>query len=232
MFEDSAACSPGNKACYPRLVTTVLHELAESLGAAVDAKDPHTWQHSAEVAVVAHALALEMGVPYHRASIIHVAAHLHDVGKIGVPDSILRKAGPLSDTEWEMLRMHPAIGAGIIRPVKALRDCGILEMVLHHHERYDGCGYPDGLSREDIPLGARIIAVSDSFSAMLQSRPYRAALDLTTAFKEIRDNAGTQFDPAVVRAFCAIHDKLYELLQAVRGQDAHAPARHEEIIQA
>lgn len=197
------------------VVTTVLHEFAESLGAAVDAKDTSTRQHSEEVSLAAHALALELGMQPLEADIIHVAAHLHDVGKIGVPDAVLLKPGPLTKKEWKLMRRHTEIGAEIIRPVKNLCECGVLEMVLHHHERYDGCGYPTGLRGQDIPLGARIIAVADSISAMLQTRPYRPPMSFEEAYREILKKSGSQFDPRVVEAFDSIHAVIHEQLAAI-----------------
>ncbi len=171
MFKEDSLYSVVNGRCNAVVVTTVLHEFAESLGAAVDAKDPHTRMHSEEVAEVAYALALALGLTPAMADIVHVAAHLHDVGKIGVPDAVLAKPGILDDEEWAMIRRHPEMGADIVRPVRSLRECGILEMILHHHERFDGRGYPHGLSGLDIPLGARIITVSDSFSACCRAAP-------------------------------------------------------------
>ena len=182
-------------------VTTVLHQFAESLGFAIDAKDPYTSMHSDEVAEVSHTLALSMGLPPREADIIHVAGHLHDIGKIGVPDAVLKKNGPLTASEWKAIRKHPKAGADILRPVSALKSLGVVEMVLYHHERYDGTGYPEGLRGPKIPLGARIIAVADSLSAMLQDRPYRSAKDFEGARQEIIRCTGTQFDPRVVRAF-------------------------------
>ncbi|WP_343219571.1 HD-GYP domain-containing protein [Pseudodesulfovibrio sp. JC047] len=182
-------------------VTTVLHQFAESLGFAIDAKDPYTSMHSEEVAEVSHALALSMGLSPNEADIIHVAGHLHDIGKIGVPDAVLKKQGSLSPSEWRAMRRHPRAGADILRPVAALKSLGVVDMVLHHHERYDGTGYPDGLAGAQIPLGARIIAVADSVSAMLQNRPYRPSKNFEAARKEVLRCSGTQFDPRVVQAF-------------------------------
>ncbi len=200
------------------IAATALHEFAESLGAAVDAKDCHTRQHSEEVADVSHGLALAIGLDQNAAGIIHVAAHLHDVGKIGVPDDVLQKAGPLNQKEFALIRQHPVIGADIVRPVAALNESGVLECILHHHERYDGKGYPDGLKGAAIPLGARIIAVADSFSAMMQSRPYRKALTFEQACKEILQNSCSQFDPAVVKVFSSNAKWMNELLQAASNQ--------------
>lgn len=209
MFQESLTCA-APPTLY--LVTSALHEFAESLGAAVDARDSHTHQHSEEVAQVAHALALRMGLPPSRADVIHVAAHLHDVGKIGLPDAVLFKPGPLDKAEWALLKRHPAIGADIVRPVRALCDCGVREMILHHHERFDGGGYPHGLRGREIPRGARIIAVADSLSAMLQNRPYRAAMPFEQAREEILRNSGSQFDPDVVAAFADAAPLLGELM--------------------
>lgn len=220
MFQQENSCPAEKGRCNVVVVTSALHEFAESLGTAVDAKDSHTKQHSEEVAEVAYALALGLGLTENMARIVHIAAHLHDVGKIGVPDAVLRKTGALSREELALIRLHPVIGADIVRPVEALRECGVLEMILHHHERFDGLGYPDGLRGTVIPLGARIIAVADSFSAMLQSRPYRKALAFEEANGEITDHSGTQFDPAVVEIFSAQKEHLHDLVLKAR---AHAP---------
>jgi HD-GYP domain-containing protein (c-di-GMP phosphodiesterase class II) len=184
-----------------RFVTTILHQFAESLGNAIDAKDPHTSMHSDEVAQISHALALTLGMAPREADIIHVAGHLHDIGKIGVPDMVLRKQEPLNTMEWQAIRKHPEAGADIIRPVKALKSLGVVDMVHHHHERYDGKGYPSKLAGMQIPVGARIIALADSLSAMLQNRPYRKARTFESAHAEIIRCSGTQFDPRVVEAF-------------------------------
>lgn len=146
--------------------------------------------------------------------IIHVAAHLHDIGKIGVPDDVLRKRGGLNDAEWRAVRKHPELGANILKPVAALRSLGVVDMVLHHHERYDGKGYPAGLAGAQIPLGARIIALADALSAMLQDRPYRRAMDLDGALAEVRRCSGTQFDPLVVDALDRSLSTVRKLLSA------------------
>ncbi|WP_207264862.1 HD domain-containing phosphohydrolase [Desulfovibrio sp. Huiquan2017] len=200
-----------------RLITTALHQLAESLGNAIDAKDPHTSMHSDEVAEIALALALAMGLSPSHASVIHVAGHLHDIGKIGVPDSVFRKRGPLTDDEWRAVRQHPEVGAAILEPVAALRELGVVDMVLHHHERWDGKGYPHGLEDVAIPLGARIISVADTLSAMLQDRPYRSSLGVDHACREIVRCSGSQFDPCVVRAFSRSPGKILRLLTPGAG---------------
>lgn len=195
----------------------LVHQLAESLGRAIDAKDSHTLAHSEEVAVIAQALAQSMGIGPRLADRIHVAGHLHDIGKIGVPDAILSKTGPLDAVEWERMRAHPDLGADILAPLACLRDCGIVAMVRAHHERFDGRGYPLGLAGRAIPIGARIITVADSLSAMLQSRPYRPARTFAAAAAEIARNAGSQFDPEVVAVFTAIAPQVRDMLLCLRG---------------
>jgi len=183
-------------------LTISLHQMAESLGRAVDAKDPCTCEHSEEVAVISQILALRMGLSPREAETVHVAAHLHDIGKIGIPDAILQKPGPLTRSEWLVIKRHPGIGEQIVRPVKILSQSGgIADMILHHHESYDGEGYPHGLRGRNIPLGARIIAVADSLSAMLQPRAYKPAMDFETARADIVRFSGQRYDPRVVEAF-------------------------------
>jgi len=203
-------------------VTTILHQFAESLGNAIDAKDSHTSMHSDEVAQISHSIALTMGLSPREADVIHVAGHLHDIGKIGVPDATLRKKGALNTKEWQAIRKHPEAGAAILRPVVALHDLGVVDMVLHHHERYDGKGYPCGLQGVKIPLGARIIALADSLSAMLQDRPYRGALTFEAACKEIVRCSGTQFDPRVVEAFRKSSGAIKVVVEAL--SDTHLAA--------
>lgn len=153
-------------------VTEIIHQLAESLGKAIDAKDTYTLAHSEEVAVISQTLTLSMGLGHQMADIIHVAGHLHDLGKIGVPDEILSKTSPLTPKEWLAIRKHPDIGADILAPIAWYsRECGIVDMVRAHHERFDGSGYPQGLAGGQIPLGARIIAVADSLSLCCSHAP-------------------------------------------------------------
>lgn len=191
----------------------VLHQFSESLGNAIDAKDPFTSLHSEEVAEISHSITLALGLGSKEADLIHVAGHLHDIGKIGVPDEILQKKGPLSDLDWKFIRRHPDIGADILRPVEAIAQSGIVDMVRHHHERFDGKGYPSGLKGDAIPLGSRIIALADTLSAILQNRPYRPAGDYEAAVAEIINCSGTQFDPVVVTAFLKIKDEVHSILQ-------------------
>lgn len=175
-----------------------IHQLAESLGAAIDAKDHHTHLHSEQTAVAAEILARGLGLSTHICDRIHIAGHLHDIGKIGLPDRILQKPGPLSDREWLEIKKHPIRGAEILAPVDYLRLTGITEMVRRHHESFDGQGYPDGLAGKEIPLGARIIAVADSLSAILQDRPYRPGASFGEAVNRIQLMSGIRYDPRVV----------------------------------
>lgn len=210
----SGACG-GFGAC----ATGTAHELAESLGRAVDARDCRLFEHSTSVADIASLLARQHGLTARQAEIVHMAGHLHDVGKIGIPDSILLKPGPLTDAEWEIMRCHPKIGADILRPVKVF--CGrpgVCEIVLGHHERFDGSGYPYGLRGNDIPLGARIVAVADALSAMTEERPYRKSMSLQDAVEEVARCAGTYFDPCVVRDLLALREVLEGLLLAAAAQ--------------
>jgi HD-GYP domain-containing protein (c-di-GMP phosphodiesterase class II) len=144
-------------------------------------------------------LALDMGLSEEIVDTIEHAALLHDIGKVGVPDAVLFKNGTLDDEERLLIRAHPVIGAGLLADVPTM--CDIYPCILHHHERWDGRGYPDGLSGENIPLGARIIAVADSFDAMTTDRPYRRGLGAEAAIAELVRHEGTQFDKRCVIAF-------------------------------
>jgi response regulator RpfG family c-di-GMP phosphodiesterase len=146
--------------------------------------------------------------------------------KIGVPDRVLCKPGPLNPEEWEMVRRHPVIGAEIVRPVKALAGPGgLVEMILHHHERFDGAGYPAGLAGADIPLGARIIAVADSLSAMMQVRPYKGPRTFAAAALEIKQLRGRNYDPVVVEAFLDNLDSVAEQLALSRLESMATPGQ-------
>ncbi|MEF2232126.1 MAG: HD-GYP domain-containing protein [Pseudodesulfovibrio sp.] len=199
-------------------VQLTVHQFAESLSCIIDAKDHCTSCHSEEVAVMSQTIGLQMGLSAKAADILHVAGHLHDIGKVGIEDAILKKSGPLTPEEFEIVKRHPVIGAGIMAPVTTFSGKnGVVRMIRHHHERFDGQGYPDGLSGSDIPLGARIIAVADSLSAMLQDRPYRKAKTYEQALDEIIDCAGAQFDPKVVNAFFGVKNVIRQYLASLHG---------------
>ena len=173
-------------------------KLLERLVAEIETRDPYLHGHSRRVARHAWMIARRMGLPRAEIARIRTAAAIHDVGKIEIPKAILHKAGPLSDVEYEVIKQHPGCGALM---AAVLGDPELTSMVAHHHERLDGTGYPDGLSGEMIPLGARIIAVADTFDAIASERPYRHASPHKRAIDTLKDEAGTRLDPAVVRAF-------------------------------
>lgn len=171
------------------------HDVIECLIAAVEARDPYTSGHSSRVADITLTLAQALGLQGLQLEIVHMAAHLHDIGKIGVPDEVLGKEGALTEAEWLLVKRHPRTGYDILSRSEALSE--IADIVLHHHERWDGSGYPDGLRGEKIPLGARIIAVADAIDAMLSPRPYRDAMTAEACARQIRENNGKQFDEKI-----------------------------------
>ncbi len=173
-----------------------------ALAATVDAKDHYTYGHSRKVSDYSVVIAEALGLPQDRIAMICAAGLLHDIGKIGIPDSILSKKGPLTDEEWEVVRAHPELGVEILRHVIDLVNC--LPAILHHHEHYDGKGYPSGLKDENIPLEARILAIADAYDAMTSRRPYREQLSPQQALNELKRSTGTQFNPELVDAFCKI----------------------------
>jgi len=180
-------------------------ESTRSLVNAIEAKDPYTRGHSERVARYAELISSSLGLQRAECEIVRLTAILHDVGKIGISETLLQKPGRLTDEEYEIIKRHPEQGATIIRP---LADFGILlEDVKYHHERYDGKGYPAGLSGEDIPLIARIIGVADAFDAITSDRPYRTRRTPSQALEMLREAAGTQFDPKLVEIFAEILQK-------------------------
>ena len=186
--------------------------LLHSLTSAVDAKDAYTCGHSERVALLSRTLAQEAQLPDAIVERVYMAGLLHDVGKIGVPEAVLQKTGKLTTEEFEQIKKHPEIGARILRDIKQIED--IIPGVMHHHERYDGKGYPSMLSGENIPLFGRIICLADCFDAMTSSRTYRKALPLEVALTEIRRCGGTQFDPSLTDVFLRIGEaRLRDLLR-------------------
>jgi HD-GYP domain-containing protein (c-di-GMP phosphodiesterase class II) len=169
---------------------------------AIDARDPYTARHSEKVAAYAVELAQALGLPAPACERIRLGALLHDVGKLALERSVLQKVGPLSDDEWRQVRRHPGLSAHIIGGVAHF--AAFLPAARHHHERYDGHGYPDGLAGTDIPLDARVLAVADSYDAMTSYRSYRAALPHAEAIRRLEAGAGSQFDPVCVEAFAAL----------------------------
>lgn len=174
-------------------------ETIRMLAAAVEARDEYTGGHLERVTRYALAIARNLGWTGERLNEAEMGAILHDIGKIGIRDSILRKNGALTSEEWDHMKTHPIIGAQILRGISFLGP--IVPYVRHHHERFDGSGYPDRLAGEAIPIGGRLIAVADTFDAMTSTRPYRQALTPDVALGELRTASGSQLDPAVVEAF-------------------------------
>lgn len=177
----------------------------EALGSALDLKDAETEGHCQRVTAFTISIAKAMPVPNHYLPILARAAFLHDIGKMAIPDGILRKPGPLTDEEKQIMRKHCEIGYNMLIRIPFLQDAA--EIVLAHQEFYDGTGYPRGLKGDQIPLGARIFTIADSLDAMISDRPYRRALPMSHAREEIRRCSGTQFDPKVVEVFATIPEQ-------------------------
>jgi len=170
-----------------------------TLGSIIDAEDAYTHGHSERVTRLSLAVAEELDLSTRDRAALHVSALLHDIGKVAVPERILNKPGKLTEEEFDEIRKHPRAGADLVR---RLRQFGrVLEGILCHHERYDGTGYPSGISGGRIPLIARIISVADAFDAMTSDRPYRKGFPAERAFRELNLHSGTQFDAAVVNGF-------------------------------
>ena len=180
-------------------------ETLASLSNALEAKDAVTSQHTEEVVRLAVAVATELELDLDGVQQVELGAVLHDIGKVRVPEAILNKPTALTDEEWAVMRTHPEVGERILQPIKSLE--AILPVVRHHHERWDGRGYPDGLAGRAIPLGARIVAVCDAYRAMTEDRPYRNALPADEARAELQRCAGTQFDPECVELLLRALDK-------------------------
>ena len=188
----------------------------EALARAIDARDPYTYGHSARVAAFSLEIADELGFPKDKREGLRRAALLHDIGKIGIEDHILRKAGALNYVEAKQMRQHPVIGHQMLKDVPFLHSS--LSGIRHHHERWDGTGYPDTLGGESIPLQVRILSIADVFDALTSDRPYRDAMSIVEAMDLITREAGRQFDPAVVAAFTARAEGIIALHRQLRAQ--------------
>jgi putative nucleotidyltransferase with HDIG domain len=174
-------------------------QFVETMAQALDARDPYTAGHSLRVAAYSHTLARALGLSDQDAETIRVAAQLHDIGKIGIPDAVLQKPGMLTPEEYGLIKLHPQIGRKILEKVGRFES--LLAVVELHHENYDGTGYPYALAGHHVPIAARIVHVADAFDAMTTTRSYRPALSLRSATHEIERNAGRMFDPVVAKTF-------------------------------
>ncbi|HEY3171536.1 MAG TPA: HD domain-containing phosphohydrolase [Thermoanaerobaculia bacterium] len=208
------------------------HELfinsIRALAAAIDAKDPYTRGHSERVARYSSLVAREMGLSSEDVRRVRLSALLHDVGKIGIDDRILRKPTALTEEEFEIMKSHPVKGAAIMEAIPQLRD--VIPGMKYHHERWEGGGYPEGLRGEDIPLQARIVSVADTFDAMTTTRPYQRAMDIRFVFQRLRDLAGNRFDPSVVEALIHSYEKgeLVPIAREETPAEVPAPLRRVE----
>lgn len=184
----------------------------ENLMTALDLRDVETFGHSQTVAKYTQVLAALIGlIGAEELDCLRRGALLHDIGKIAIPDAILKKPGPLTPAEWEKVRFHPALGHGLIKEIKMVRVVG--NVILHHHERFDGTGYPHGLQGDRIPLEARLFALADALDAITAHRPYRKARDFRYAQREIVRHSGTQFDPRLVEAFLRVKPERWEKIR-------------------
>ena len=184
----------------PDVLSAATLDQIYALAATVDARDPFTYGHSGRVADIAQTIGKATGLVEKELADLYAASLLHDVGKVGVPDAVLTKPDVLTEEEWEIIKKHSAEGARIAGYIKGLG--AVVPVIKHHHEWYDGTGYPDGLKGEEIPLGARIISVADAYDTMTTARPYREVVSQQEALEELRRFSGTQFDPELVEAFC------------------------------
>lgn len=187
------------------------HEIIDCITCALDARDPYTAGHSERVSDMTLKVCQLIGLKKDDISKIHIAAHLHDIGKIGVPDAILNKEGRLTDEEFGYIKKHPAIGSEILSKSNKLSE--LSDIVLMHHERYDGKGYPLGRKGVEIPIGARIISICDSIDAITSNRCYRKAHDFQYCYDEIEKNLGKMYDPIVGRY---VLDNWEEIISVVR----------------
>lgn len=193
-------------------------ETLMALAAAIDARDPYTHGHSIRVAAYSHVLARGAGLDDAHIDAIRRGCLVHDIGKIGVRDSILRKQGPLSASELAEMREHPLVGYRMLQRLEW--DQAVFDVVLHHHERWDGGGYPVGLAADAVPVVARVVAIADALDAMTSQRPYRSALSYAEAVDEIGRQSGVQFDPALVKVFRAARQEIGRLIEVM----SYAPA--------
>ena len=196
--------------CYYCTTEINYHEIIDCITFALDTRDPYTGGHSQRVSDMTLEVCKLLNLNQNDTEKIHIAAHLHDIGKIGIPDSILLKQGKLDDSEWQIMINHPEIGANILKKSAYLTE--LAEIVLFHHERFDGKGYPLGKSGNDIPLGSRIIAICDSIDAMTSNRCYRKSLSFEDCFNQIQINLGKMYDPEIGKIVLENWNKIIEII--------------------
>ena len=218
-FAAQAALAIENSLLYTNQRKLYL-SLIRTLSSALDARDPYTRGHSERVSRYALLLGREIGLRRDDLELLEQAALLHDIGKIGIRDSVLLCPGPLDEDSWRELKRHPVIGASIIGEMEPKKlVCKVVKGALYHQERFDGKGYPEGKCGKEIPLFARIIAIADAFDAITSERPYRPARDFSQAISEIRRCAGSQFDPRLAEIFCEVISREY----GISGCDGGSP---------
>ncbi len=173
------------------------HDFILCIISTLEARDPYTSHHSSRVAEMTEKICDLLNLSEEEKELYHIAAHLHDLGKIGIRDSVLLKEGKLTQEEWEIMKSHAVEGYNILKNVKHFQE--VAKIVRSHHERFDGKGYPDGLKGKDIPFGSRIISVADSIDAMISDRPYRKGMDIEICKEQIEKNIGTMYDPMIAQ---------------------------------
>jgi HD-GYP domain-containing protein (c-di-GMP phosphodiesterase class II) len=209
---------------------TLLVGITHTLVGAIEARDAYTSGHSDRVALMGRRLAAQLGLSPEQCQDIFLCGLLHDIGKIGIPDHILQKTGRLTDEEFDVIKQHPELGARLLRGLKPLEK--LLPGVLHHHESYDGRGYPYGLQGEEIPLMARILAVADAFDAMTSDRPYRAGMPVTKAAAILEEGRNQQWDGQVVQAFFDAREDIERICQHFKARSSQAGSQSDHALVA
>jgi len=204
MFASQAAIAIENARLFEQAQTGYMNTI-KTLSNIIDAKDSQTFGHSERVMEHCIEIANAIGLSEEQKEVLKYAGLLHDIGKIGIDVGILRKPAKLTKEEWKIMVMHPVVGSGIVEQIGFLDD--LAPIILHHHERYDGKGYPSRLKKEKIPLGARILSVVDAYESMVSDRPYRKALSFKKIKQELSEGAGSQFDPNIVKVFLKVLSK-------------------------
>jgi len=207
MFAGQAAIAIENAKLYEQAERGYLNTI-KTLSNIIDAKDSHTYGHSARVMQHCMHVADELKLSLHNKEVLRYASLLHDIGKIGIDVGILRKPSKLNSEEWKIMIMHPILGSGIVEQIGFLSD--LAPIILRHHEKYNGKGYPGKLRKDKIPLSARILSIADAYESMVSDRPYRKALSYKKAKQELLKNSGTQFDPKILKVFLTTLRKKYK----------------------